>query len=221
MQQRIVGLIGMWLVACAALAAAEFWDTKPFLEWSDREAQKVLADSPWAAVVSVALPPQLPAAAVAGGGGGRGGGDDISFGPGPRRIRVGLSWRSAMPLKRAVVRMSVGQRGEPSAENQEFLARAEPSYVIAMSGLPGQYTRPGSGTTIEAFLRRDGKPPIPAGEAATQKGPEGMLLLIGFPRTDPVAIEDGDVEFVFKVDRLEVKRKFKLRDMMFEGKLEL
>ena len=46
------------------------------------------------------------------------------------------------------------------------------------------------------------------------------ILLIGFPRGD-ISASDDEVEFVAKVAALEFKRKFKLAEMMFEGKLEL
>jgi hypothetical protein len=31
-----------------ALTAADFWQSKKFTEWSDKEVQKILRDSPWA-----------------------------------------------------------------------------------------------------------------------------------------------------------------------------
>jgi hypothetical protein len=220
MQRRALGRLSVWLVACACLTAAEFWEEKPFLEWSNGQTEKMMTDSPWAAVVTVALPPQLPGAGAGGGGGGRGGGDDISFGQ-VRRIPIGVSWRSALPVRQALVRSQVGQRGVVSAEHQGFLSSENPSYIVALSGLPMQYTRPGGGATIEAFLRRDGKPPIPAQQGGMEKAPGGVVLLIAFPKTDPIALENGDVEFVAKLDRLEIKKKFKLKDMVFGGKLDL
>ena len=59
-----------------ALWAADFWQTKPFTNWDQKEAQKILTDSPWAHKVSVAMPggrgPAGGADAGGGGGGGRG-----------------------------------------------------------------------------------------------------------------------------------------------------
>lgn len=216
MSHRWLAGLCLSILATAGLAAAEFWETKPFLEWSDKEAEKLMTGSPWAAVIGTALPPPLPVASDGGGGGGRGGGDDNSFGPGPRRIQVGLSWRSALPVRQALVRAQVGQRGSLTADQQAFLAREGP-YVIAVSSLPAQYSR----GQIEAFLRRKGKPPIPVAEAASQKTATGPVLLIGFLRTDPIVLEDGDVEFTFKADRFELKKKFTLKNMVFGGKLEL
>jgi hypothetical protein len=220
--RRVIAGITVWLVATAGLAAADFWEAKPFLEWSDKEAEKLIAESPWAALVSVALPPRLPQpSGDAGGAGGRGGGgDERSFGQPPVRIRVTISWRSALPLRQAVVRTQVGQHGTLSPEGEKLLAQEEPLYVIALQGIPPQYTRTGE-KTIESFLRRNGKPPIPAQQAATQNTRAGALLMIGFPKTDLITLDDGDVEFDVKLDQIEIRKKFKLKEMVFAGKLEL
>src|SRR4029078_10153067 len=103
----LLSIASIWILACASLAASEFWDAKPFLEWSDKEAQKILSDSPWAALIAVPLPNRgpVPTADTGGsgrGGGGRGGGGAEGFGPGPQRVRLTISWRSALPLKQAV-----------------------------------------------------------------------------------------------------------------------
>ena len=74
---------------------------------------------------------------------------------------------------------------------------------------------------IEAFLRRKNKAPIPVGDAATQKTASGPVLLMAFPREDPITAEDSDVELTFKADRFEFKRRFNLKNMVVGGKLEL
>jgi hypothetical protein len=59
-----------------AVWAADFWQSKPYTSWDDKELQKILTDSPWAKKVSVALTGRGGGgggAAPDGGGGGRGG----------------------------------------------------------------------------------------------------------------------------------------------------
>ena len=68
--------LSMLLLLCAlCMWAADFWTTKPFTEWSDKEVAKILSNSPWAEKVTiagglgrggVAESPNRPAAAVAG-----------------------------------------------------------------------------------------------------------------------------------------------------------
>ena len=42
-----------------------------------------------------------------------------------------------------------------------------------------------------------------------------------FPRTDPITLDDKDVEFIVKLSRLEVKEKCEFADMTFGGQLVL
>jgi hypothetical protein len=220
---RTATLLTVWIAACVSLAAAEFWELKPFVEWSPKEADKLLTDSPWATLIAVPLPNRAPTPTPDGGGGGRGGGGEgrEGFGPGPQRVRLTISWRSAIPLKQAAARQQAGKNGTINPEGQEALAREEASYVIAVQGLPPQYTRTGPNTSLQAFLRREGKDPIAAAQAGAQMTRGGALLMIGFPRTDPITLSDNDVEVDIKIDQLEFKKKFKLKEMVYKGQLAL
>jgi hypothetical protein len=222
MRRHALACITLSLVVSAGVAAADFWETKPFLDWSDKEAEKILNDSPWATVIAVPLPNTgpVPSGDIGEGGRGRGGGGD-SFGPGPRRVRITISWRSALPLKQAVVRQQVGLHGTLPPEGQAALAMDDELYVVGVQGLPPQFARGGSGNMIESFLRREGKPPIPAQQAGSQMTRGGALLMIGFPRTDPITLDDREVEFEMKLDQLSIKKKFKLKDLVYGGKLAL
>jgi hypothetical protein len=221
--RRILVCFVLCLVTSAMVSGAEFWDVKPFLDWTDKEVQRILSDSPWAAIMAVPLPNAGPVPSGDVGGSGRGGGGSRgeSFGPGPRRVRLTISWRSALPIRQAAVRQQAGLHGSLSPDAQALLAKDDEFYVIGVQGLPPQYSRGGTGTTIESFLRREGKPPIPAQRAGSQPIPGGALLVIGFPRTDPITLDDGDVEFDVKVENLHFKKKFKLKDLVFAGKLAL
>jgi len=213
------------VLASNALVAADFWETKPFREWSDKEARKMFENSPWASLIAVPLPNRGPVPTPDSAGGGRGGGGRSGgaegFGPGPVRVRLTISWRSALPLKQATARQHAGKDGTLAPEAEAALAREEEFYVLAIQGLPPQYTRSGPTSTIDAFLRRAGKPDIPAARGAAQPGRDGAILLVGFPRTDPITLTDGDIEFEVKIGELSVKKKFRLKDMVFHGKLEL
>jgi hypothetical protein len=210
-------------LAVSVASAAEFWETKPFLEWSDKEADRILTDSPWAAIVAIPLPNTGPVA-TDGGGGGRGGGGAEGFGPGPRRVRVTVSWRSALVMKQAMVRQQIGQRGTITPEAQTYLDAADEHYVIGLQGIPPQYAMPGRDSPLvaTAFLRRDGKAPIPLQQATPQMMRGGVLLLLRFPKTDPITLADEDVELDAKFGELQqIKKKFKLKDLVYRGELAL
>jgi len=224
--RRILSIICLWILVCAALAAADFWESKPFSEWSEKEATKLLTDSPWAVLMAIPLPNRGPVPTEDAGGGGRGGGGGgrgggEGFGPAAQRVRITISWRSAIPMKQAAARQQAGKEGTIAPDVQEALTRDDETYVVAVQGLPPQYTRTGPNTVLEAFLRREGKPPIGAIKAGVQVTRGGSLLMIAFPRTDPIALSDGDVEFDVKIGQLDFKKKFKLKEMVYKGQLTL
>jgi hypothetical protein len=76
MKKFTVLLFVFLFMGVAALWAADFWQTKPFTSWDQKEAQKLLLDSPWARRVSISLPggPQNGGGGGGGKRGGRGGG---------------------------------------------------------------------------------------------------------------------------------------------------
>lgn len=47
------------------------------------------------------------------------------------------------------------------------------------------------------------------------------VLIFHFPKDHPIELEDKEVEFCMRRGPMEVKKKFKLKDMVYEGKLSL
>src|ERR1700740_3149217 len=70
----LVSLFISLFMGAVALWAADFWQTKPFTDWDQKEAQKLLIDSPWARRVSISLATNPQSGGKGGGRGGRGGG---------------------------------------------------------------------------------------------------------------------------------------------------
>ena len=150
-------LTGFFIFAFC-LGAADFWQSKPPSEWSDKDLQKMMNNSPWARPFSVptsgpappsigrataaALPttPAAPAPISSGSGGGRGGrgggGAAAADAPGggTTSVDVVARWQSALPIKQAFVRQKYGTEAATSAEAKELLEHEEPSYVIVLSG---------------------------------------------------------------------------------------
>ena len=117
--------------------------------------------------------------------------------------------------------------GTVPAEGQELLSRAESMYVVTIMGLPTRYGPSLERMKTESFLKRANKPPIALADmgaqqaSASEKGPAFLVVVFGFPRTDPIKLEDKDVEFVTKLGQIDIKKKFNLKDMVFHGQLEL
>jgi hypothetical protein len=238
----------LFLLCALCMWAADFWTTKPFTEWNEKEVAKILSDSPWVGKVSVSA----PGGGGFGGGGGRGGGGggrgggrgagggdastgDASSGPGGGDSRggggggggaeggggggggdsiggggggvpVSLIWQSALPIKQALMKRQYGAEAGTSPEAKAKLDRVEQYYVLTMVGLPGSLLGSTQADKKAALLELttltvNGKPPIKALDVQT--------------------IEDKEVEFSSKFDKTGIKKKFKLKDLVFNGKVEM
>jgi hypothetical protein len=251
------------LLTLAALAvwAADFWDAKPYTDWSQKDIQKMMTNSPWSKQISVAVGPAIgrgglggPQSGV-GGRGGRGGGGvnpatlgDASSssggggappGGGGLRgdrtpddspvmvpaVRLLLRWQTALPVKQALVKAKYGAEAGTSPEAQKLLAREEQYYVLSVSGLPA-YLLPKDEQAKQAMaaastLNVKNKDAVAAADVEFQKDGGNVDAYFLFPRKSPFSLEDKEIEFVSKLGPVTLKHKFKLKDMVFKGKLEL
>jgi hypothetical protein len=228
---------------CAiSLWAADFWQSKPYKEWSDREVQKLLSNSPWSKEVVVPLGGGGGGSGKGGrskGGGGGGGGDAGFDGPamgsggggaggrgvqevggaapstGTPSMTLTVSWRTALPLRQAIAKK------KSKADAKKLIDEPQKYYAILVTGLPGRMGR-GGDEMKEALLKNTslnikGKEPI--APADLQSGGTAAMFL--FPKTVAIDLDDKEVEFSTKLGQTIVKTKFKLKDMVFNGKLDL
>jgi hypothetical protein len=238
------------------LVAEDFWVKKPFTEWSVKDANKVLQNSPWSHEVSVGggmagmdrgssgggrrgggagANGDMGGIGVAGAdtdmsGGGGGGGRRGSGGGSPGEVGRGASimihvrWQSAMPVREAIVLTQLGPEKADSEQAKKFLGQVANEYVVAVVGLPAGLDRVPNEQLNElakgASLQRKDKDPIAAAAVQRIPGEKGAVAFF-FPKTSEITLEDKEVEFITRVARIEVRRKFKLKDMMVGDKLEL
>jgi hypothetical protein len=222
--RRSAGMVAaVWTAVSASVAAANFWDMKPYTEWSQKEVETLLSDSPWVRKLSVVVQTPPRATDDAGGGGGRGGGGGDTGGrgfpiPSPQ-LKLTLTWRSALPVRQAFVRAS--DAGTTPIDAKSLLQRPE-QYLLTLSGVPVRYQAFVPSAAQTSFLKRAHKPPIPLLQGGIQQDGRGTVTLIyAFPRTDPIALDDQEVEFVTAFGTVEIKQKFKLKDLAVHGELDL
>lgn len=227
MRRLLTITLGAWLIAGAALSAADFWEEQPFMAWSDKDVQKMLSDSPWAQQVRIAIgslsEDALPTAAQPSGPPEECGG--AQFG-GIQRHRLSVVWTSALPVKQALVRQAVGLGAPVPADSQQVLDQPEPLYAVTIFGIPPSLAVLGSmrdALMAETTLRRkDQEPIVPEDVRMFQNADDGLIRIIFlFPKTDLITLDDKDVELVTRLVESEVKKKFKLEDMVFQDQLEL
>lgn len=243
MQRTLAGTLGVWMMACVALVAADFWTEKDFTSWSDKEVEQMLTDSPWSREVTIVLsvlersgtgriggsgrdglwdPSVAEAAAQAS----RGAGLPSSEITGVTRARVTVSWIRALPVKQALVRRQIGINAAISPEGQALLWRTEPYYVVAVSELPqafGARSPDISAVLAATALKRKNKAPIsPESVQFFQNAPDRSLQAVYlFPKSDAITLDDKEVEFVTTLGGSEIKKKFTLKDMVLGDQLVL
>jgi hypothetical protein len=230
---------GLLLLFGCGLVAADFWQ-KPYTEWSEKDLAKMMSNSPWAKSVSVSMggpggggPPPGPAPGGFGGGapGGPQGGGGSEFGPGapgssPPSFDVVARWQSALPVREAFVRLKFGAEADKSDEAKKVLEAQERPYEIVLSGpmgmflggKPGEAAKALSEVSVLSSARTGDIKPI-----QIQVGKPGKIMdvVLAFPRTMPFTLEDKEVDLTTKLGPSTLKYKFKLKDMVANGKLEM
>jgi hypothetical protein len=260
MKKQILAVSLLLAGGLCTLLAADFWQTKKFTEWSEKEVQKMLSDSPWAAKVSIPRPPGgcgggggkkggggmafLPQDEGGGGGGGISGGSMGGSGGGgggkggggtgggttfSSEIELTVRWVTALPIKQANVVRQYGKEAGTSPDAVKRLAREEQFYIAQIEGFPGRLTP--EAVTAGTQLVVKGVPPISPAQvqltpgASTGRGAPPTNIFLVFPKAQPGAhvlkVEDGEIEVDVNAPGLKLKRKFKLKDMVFDGKLEI
>ena len=72
-----------------------------------------------------------------------------------------------------------------------------------------------------AFLKRKKKDNIYPEQFDIRGNEQEAEIIFAFPRGDEITLDDKNVELEVKLGQMTVKRKFKLQDMVWDGKLEL
>jgi hypothetical protein len=214
--------------------ASDFWNKKDPSEWTSEEVSQLTSKSPWAKEVSANSTVTGGQRGMGGGGGGGGGMGGGGMGGGRRRGQVGMPtqgykgtirWESAKPILEAL---------------KAPLADAfKDHYVISVSGFPvtGNGSRNSrsegddsnaslqdvldhlkSVTFLQPKTKRDVQPGIVQQPA---NGRYGSTVLFGFSK-EVLALqpEDNEVTFVTEFgNRLDLKAKFNLKEMLYKGEL--
>jgi hypothetical protein len=235
------------LVCAAALAAGgsawaggSVWKDKPMHNWTAEDARQILADSPWSKTVRAGLTRRQnederrdsgdmgqPQGVGYDGVGEKHVRPSITDSlahlasrpyqaPAPEFIDVQVRWETALPISTA--ELKAGEVEPPALE--------EAGYRIAVYGIPGPYLKGdpvslGEPLKKAAVLHREGKKDIKPFRAEVFETPGGMVVVYAFPPSAEIGSSDGIVELDAQIGRVVIKRGFNVRDMMFEGKLEL
>ena len=226
------------------LAADRKWASKDYTEWSAAETERVLADSPWVKRAQAsygttdedarAYPVKAPGPREAGLGGR--GVSDGNWDGGVGRMQTGgdpklpvtVRWDSALPIREALLKSHAAEAGE----TPNTLSKPEKYYIVAVIGLAAarkvssenaerdqfEMTRTRQGLLNQSrLLRRDKKAIVPEDARIDESG----NVRVFFPKTDAITLEDKEVVFGTAFGSIRVSQRFRLKDMVYKGKLEL
>lgn len=232
--RRIVLLSLAALFLAGITLGEDFWVKKDYVQWSDEEIRKLLTNSPWAKDVTLTVPSTFiprPAPAASGldveKGGGRGRRnpteEDKNAPATEGQIAVTISWRSALPLRRAMVKSRIGSSTEVPADAQQALAKDQGDYVIVVSGVPAPMAKQlqGSERLSRSVLKIGKRAPLSPKGVDFQARAQSADVLFVFPKNEPITLDDKEVEVDLMLGTVEAKRKFTLKEMVYNGKLEL
>jgi hypothetical protein len=220
------------LVLAIPLTAGEFWDSKPYTQWTDDEVTRVLVDSPWAKDVFIRFegefdarfraqqqaPPPPPANPSQAGRSTDGGPLGSMVGrkgqPIPAGATVGVRWESAKPLRQAV------------AVTKKTPVAPEPGhYAIVIDRIPPYMESREPANLRDVLLQitelKWGKEaPVHPIDAMISANADGLVVRLHFPRRPGVKPSES-VELHTRIGVSRVRCSFQVRRMTMSGQLEL
>jgi hypothetical protein len=230
------------------LPAGDFWKQTKAEDWTGEEIQKIMLDSPWAKRCELILGMTNRSAynipdSNAGRRRGRigdltsAGNPDASSGwtnvggqrsPNYRADTkpVQLMWVTALPVRQAIARQRFGPEWRKSPAAESFLTRPAGGYVLEVNGIPERAFGGEIGALKEmATLHIKGCGPIHPAEIQGKLQGTYANVLIFFAdsgeKGHKITLEDKEVEVVIAFPNHNLKKKFKLADMVYEGRLEI
>jgi hypothetical protein len=222
---------------------ADFWKAKPFSEWDREEVLRLLVDSPWGKTSSEVMdfreaeeagPVTWKELGIEGAGGNtpviQSGSPVGGIGAPKSKSKIvadiNVRWSSALPVRQAAALTKYGEDGLNLPEARRLLEDNDEFYVLEISGVPPPIAARGA-ESLEAHIYQSarlragsGRTLSPDSVYVTARGTT-LNISIRFAKTPPITLADKHLEFKVEYGLLKVERRFRLKDMVYQGKLEL
>ncbi len=232
------------IFSATLLLGADFWKAKLPPEWTPKEAQRLLENSPWARDVEpefqMAGGGGMPGGGMGGPGGGMGGGGMGGPGGGmggPGGGGGGMGGPGAgggggrqMPKLRVTfetARPVIAAKGILDMKDV-FSPLQKQFVVISVSGMPMMPGRPRGAEGIPqegaeerllqlTTLKLGSGVTVQPAEVKMQQTSTGSVVVFAFPRNE-LALKPGEKQITFKTSMgpLQVQTKFNVKDMVFD-----
>lgn len=243
---RLGSIFGVALAVASSLGAEDFWIARPPEQWSGREIKRMVTDSPWARQATVRTLSGAAPITDMGPPAGRSS-DSAPSGAGPPAApEILVRWESAVPVVEACSHGGMDWRLFSCASKllylsglgQKFDELQKTFYIVGLSNYPMPLRRQGdapehseaANAALErmslriqdsTFLKRKSRSPSKAARVVALPAGQSLLLIVFFPRSEALSVEDEKVLFESTGGAIELKATFNLRTMLFRGRLEL
>lgn len=237
------------IAAGVLFAASSTWQKEDPAQWTSEDVYQILNNSPWSKSVTVttmrgygqngsnggAWGEGAPGGGMGRMGGGMGGGGyGRGGGRGGRQTQqqqgptVTVQWASALPVRLAEAKLNGDTAQPPDTKSMN-------EYVIAVIGFPKSGFEPRNSSngsdeqpddaqladhlktiTVLAF----GDERLNPSKVELNQGRDGRAVF-HFEKVESISPKEKDVEFRITGDHMELKKKFALKEMDYQGKLEL
>lgn len=188
--------------AIAALSRSR--EGASFPDWPAARVDQILTDSPWAKESTVGF-----------------------HHSGVRtEIFLTIRWASALPVRQAARLAEFGIAGLKEEKAVEQLKQNDTEFIVEIAGFPTTLLKYIS-KDFERDLMRSAKILIPGRDVISATAVEipehGMhrMAAIHFPRVKDLDANDGSIEVRASSGPLSIHQRFKLKEMVYEGRLEL
>ncbi len=228
------------LVSPTLLLAGKFWNEKPYIEWTQKEASQMLTDSPWMEFQvfketgyddfyegrSPGGSPRTVNIPRSAGGAPQG----RARGPGQRSYE--MRFQSARPVRMALARLYMLGGQWTQEQSEQFIENEQAKQFIILAVRTPQDTSALNETTLPALqetthleLKRDKRKVGLEHYVSPQDSGDGWAYFI-FPKEKDgnpmIRLEDREIRFRCRLnENTKLDRKFKLKNMVFQGNLEI
>ena len=239
LSRSVLALIIPGLVLLFSLTTPAQWEKKPQSEWTEKDATKLLNDSPWGRTLTFTSPMEQFRRPVTGAQGANSG---TNLPPNALQLNFRVRFLSSKPIRQALARVielksKGGVKGEVADQLKQFASGEFLEIIVVAVTVDAQDTgsnvQQANGLLIQGstakfknntFLEIKGGKRIFIQEYQPPR-PDGFGARFIFPRIVDekpfITPESEEIHFVAPLsDTYRLDRRYKIKDMMYEGKLE-
>lgn len=202
-------------------AWAKAWERPAFPNWDADFIDEMLTDSPWARPLTIKFRWQ-PAGGIPQPGSRPSG----PVQPVQTEMYLTVRFSSALPIRQALALVEFGRSGLGDPRAVQLLNTEPDECVVDVAGFPVISMNRGAGALAEdlqksARLTMKGTAPVAPKTAEVPAHGMHLVATLRFPRLGDLPAGDGVLQFSASSGTILIEQPFKLKQMMYRGRLEV